>query len=156
MEVVEKRNAAPKVWRGPYSLMTPHRDGRMEHPGDRVPCAASIQQSFKSGAPLMLPEGFEDASRYALKKRYRVHPFHRELTRRRYVMTLLAIVLLQVVYRYIYCVYHDMPDPLRTDTDRFMFWMPFILLLYVGFNIGNIFTNSLLGMFWRVRARFRK
>ena len=25
MEVVEKRNAMPKVWRGPYSIMTPHR-----------------------------------------------------------------------------------------------------------------------------------
>ena len=45
-------------------------DGRMEHPGDRVPCPKSIRDSIEKRAPLLLPEGFEDSSRYKSSTKY--------------------------------------------------------------------------------------
>ena len=68
MEVVDPKNVKPKVFMGPYSILLPHRceyfydfiiqkklrDGRMEHPGDRVLCNQAIQDSLHTGAPVSL------------------------------------------------------------------------------------------------------
>ena len=101
----------------------------------------------------MLPEGFEDSSRYALKKRYGVHPFQREITKKRFMIFLMITILTGVIYREIYCPMNNLPDPLRKTSDRILFWIPVMIFLYMVMNIGNIFTNSLLSMMWKAKWR---
>lgn len=64
MEYVDQKNAKPRLFMGPYSIFMPHRDGRIECEGDRVPCNRIVQQSYRHQTPLALEPGFTDQSRY--------------------------------------------------------------------------------------------
>jgi len=69
MEFVDPQNALKRPFRGPYSAFFPHRDGRMECEGDRVPCNYSIKNSLYSNAPLIIEKGFMDQSGQAKYQR---------------------------------------------------------------------------------------
>ena len=45
-EYVDQKNAKPKLFMGPYSIFFPHRDGRIECEGDRVPCNRVIHNAY--------------------------------------------------------------------------------------------------------------
>jgi len=160
MEVVEKRNAMPKVFRGPYSLVTPHRDGRMEHPGDRVPCPKSIRDSVEKGAPLLLPEGFEDSSRYKSSTKYlhllEIPAARRQNLRARWLFFMISLGFAQITYRYIYCPMHDIPDPMRTLSGRLMVMVPLGVALWMVLGIGGILANKIVLLRYRLAGLLKK
>ena len=128
----------------------------MEHPGDRVPCAKSIRESFDTGAPLKLPEGFEDSSRYALSKKYEIPLYHREMRRNQILNLLLAIFIGLNCYRHIYCPYYDKPDPFNAGIDRFVYFGSFLIFFYAVVNIGGVFTNKFFLNIAKMRSKLRK
>merc|ERR1712062_619555 len=69
MEFVDPYNALKRPFKGPYSAFFPHRDGRMECEGDRVPCNNSIKHSLCTNAPLLLEDGFVDQSKFGKYRR---------------------------------------------------------------------------------------
>ena len=128
----------------------------MEHPGDRVPCAKSIHESFEKGTPLKLPEGFEDSSRYALAKKYEIPLYQREIRKNQLIWFLLFIALGMNFYRYVYLPHYDIPDPFTDGMDRFFYLLSFILFSFAVFNIGGVFTTKFFFQLAKMRSRLRK
>lgn len=101
MEFVDPKNSKMRLFGGPYSLFFPHKDGRIECEGDRVPCNYSIKRSLHHGDPLVIDPMFKDQSRYGQAKRNpNSNPNKADQIRRLYIKVVGSVFFLLLSWRY--------------------------------------------------------
>ena len=61
--------------------------------------------------------------------------------------------LVIVAYRFIYCPYMGIPDPVQNDVDKFVFMAPVLVGVFMIANVGGTLTSSLLSLYYRMRFR---
>ena len=100
-------------------------------------------------------EGFEDTSRYALKKNYKINPYRREMHRHRALKLAFFTGVVIVAYRFVYCPFMGMPDPIQNDVDKWLFMAPVLVGVFMIANVGGTLTSSILSVYYRMRFRVK-